>query len=94
MITVRVCINCQSKTCCDYKDGIGLYEFLKEYITEYFQEDIEIKLEQCKCTGICKGPVIKVNNRVYTNVDKRQALQILKDIILNKGGINNDKRNT
>lgn len=85
MITISVCIQCKAKGCCDYKDGIELYEFFKDYITEYLEDEVEINLNTCNCMKICKGPVVKVQNRVYTNVDKRKALEIIKDLTVNKG---------
>tara|TARA_Y100001933_G_C18776845_1_gene470684 strand:- start:445 stop:708 length:264 start_codon:yes stop_codon:yes gene_type:complete len=85
MIKIDVCLGCESEGCCNLEKGIDLYEFIKSYLVDFIDwEEVEINLSRCKCMKICNGPIVKVNNKVYTNVNKDKALNIIKNIVLQK----------
>jgi len=85
MIHIFVCIGCKSEGCCNMEKGIELYEFIKSYIEDFVNwEEVEINLSKCKCMKKCDGPIVKVNDKVYTNVDRNKALDIIKNIVLKK----------
>ncbi|WP_432666069.1 hypothetical protein R9X47_07110 [Wukongibacter baidiensis] len=94
MISIEVCIGCNSKKCCSYKKGIELYEFLKDDTTKLINVDIEISMKKCSCKEECNGPIVRIDGSVYTNVDKAKALNIIKRIVLTKGSENYETRNT
>lgn len=81
MIKIDVCLGCKSEGCCNLENGIDLYEFIKSYIVDFIDcEEVEINLSRCKCMKICNGPIVKVDDKVYTNVNKNEALKIIKEL--------------
>lgn len=82
MITIKVCTDC-NKGSCKPNDGIQIYEYVKAFIDKYLKEELELDVQKCGCLGICKGPVVIVEDKVYTNVSSYDIDNILMHLLIN-----------
>lgn len=80
MIKVEVCRNCKMQIC-DFGQGIDIYEEFKQYEELLIEKGIEFNLKECECLGQCKGPVVKVNGKIYTKVDEDKVESILNELL-------------
>lgn len=78
---VRVCnsLSCHLNNSGDIVQGIKDYLGVENGETT---EDKKFTLEVVECLGYCgEGPVMMVNDKVYTHVNKSMALKILKECV-------------
>lgn len=78
---VRVCdsLSCHIN---DSEDIIGAIKDYLEVDAGETTEDKKFSLEVVECLGHCgEGPVMMVNDEIYTHLSKTKALKILKDLI-------------
>lgn len=83
MITVKVCSHCKMQSC-DMKKGIDIFEELKKYKELFEEKNIEFDLNECGCLESCKGPVVKINEAIYTEVNSEKLEAILSKLIYNE----------
>lgn len=83
MITIKVCTEC-NKGSCKPNDGIKIYEYIKAFTDKYLKEELELDIQKCGCQGICKGPVVIVNDKFYTNVSISDVDNIFMHLLTNK----------
>ncbi|ACL69057.1 NADH-quinone oxidoreductase subunit NuoE [Halothermothrix orenii] len=78
---VRVC----DSLSCHINDSEGIVEVVKDYLgikNGETTEDKKFTLEVVECLGHCgEGPVMMVNDRIYTRVSPNMALEILRDCV-------------
>ncbi|MGM0502134.1 MAG: NADH-quinone oxidoreductase subunit NuoE [Bacillota bacterium] len=76
---VRVC----NSLSCHLHDSANIVEAVKNYLgieAGETTEDKKFTLEVVECLGHCgEGPVMMVNDKIYSYVNKNRAIQILKD---------------
>lgn len=80
MIKVEVCSHCKNSSC-DLEKGIDIFEALKKYEELFSEKNIEFHLEECGCLGKCKGPVVKIDEVIYTEVDSVKIETILNKLL-------------
>ena len=78
---IRIC----DSLSCHINQSEGVLNSVKDYLGIENGETTENKmftLEVVECLGHCgEGPVMMVNNEVYTHVDKSKALEILNKCV-------------
>ncbi|MBM7558814.1 NADH-quinone oxidoreductase subunit NuoE [Marinitoga litoralis] len=78
---IRVC----DSLSCHLNNSNNLVETIKEYLGINSGEttpDKKFTLEVVECLGHCgEGPVMLVNNKIYTKLTPQQAISILKECI-------------
>ena len=76
---IRVC----DSLSCHLEDSEDIVEAIKDYLDVESGEttdDNKFTLEVVECLGHCgEGPVMMVNDKIYTHLNKSKALKILKD---------------
>ncbi|WP_202708624.1 (2Fe-2S) ferredoxin domain-containing protein [Sporosalibacterium faouarense] len=80
MIKVEVCSHCKTQTC-GIDKGINIYEEFKIYEELLKEKSIEFEVKECRCLGKCRGPVVKVNGKVYTQTNAEKVEEILNWLI-------------
>lgn len=80
MIKVEVCSHCKTQSC-NINKGVDIFEELKKYEELFIEKNIEFSLKECCCLEKCKGPVVKVNEKIYTEVDADKVEEILNSLI-------------
>jgi NADH-quinone oxidoreductase subunit E len=78
---IRVC----DSLSCHLNNAENVVETIKEYLgieSGETTDDKKFTLEIVECLGHCgEGPVMLVNNKVYTKLTPQQAISILKECI-------------
>ena len=78
---IRVC----DSLSCYLNESTNIVKTIKDYLNIDHGETTEDKtytLEVVECLGYCgEGPVMMVNNQVYTHVNKSMVLDILKNCV-------------
>ncbi len=71
---------CDSPTC-HIKGGEKLINIAKKLLnTKIGINHKKFRLESCQCLSLCdKGPVMMINDEIYTNLTEEKLIQILKD---------------
>ncbi len=80
MIKVEVCSHCKTQAC-DLGKGVDIFEEFKQYEELLSEKEIELDIKECSCLGHCKGPVVRVNGEIYTEVDSDKVEAILNQMI-------------
>lgn len=83
MIIVEVCSHCKKKAC-GLEKGVDIYEALKSYESILKEKQIEFIVKECGCLGGCKGPVVKVNEKIYTEVNIYTVQRIINGLLEEK----------
>ena len=77
--TIRLC----DSLSCHLNDSKEIISTVKDYLELEIgetSEDKKFTLELAECLGYCgEGPVMMINDEVYTNLSQNQVLKILKD---------------
>jgi len=47
----------------------------------FLEKNIVFDVKECGCLGKCKGPVVKINGKIYTKVDADKVEEILNELI-------------
>ncbi len=70
---------CQSPTCHSKKNE-KLLNFVSDLLNIKIGESNDyISLETCQCIGMCdKGPIMTINNNIYTSITEEKIKYILK----------------
>ncbi|APT75901.1 NADH dehydrogenase [Marinitoga sp. 1135] len=78
---IRVC----NSLSCHLNNSKNVVEMIKEYLgidSGETTKDRKFTLEIVECLGHCgEGPVMMINNKIYTKVTPQQAVSLLKDCI-------------
>ena len=61
--------------------GIDIFEEFRYYKELFIEREIDFSLTECSCLGKCKGPVVKVNGRIYIEVDEDKVEKILNGLL-------------
>ncbi|ABW18615.1 NAD(P)H-dependent oxidoreductase subunit E [Alkaliphilus oremlandii] len=80
VIKVEVCSHCKSQSC-NINKGVDIFEELKMYEELFLEKNIVFDVKECGCLGKCKGPVVKINGKIYTKVDADKVEEILNELI-------------
>jgi NADH:ubiquinone oxidoreductase subunit E len=75
-----VCRNCKIGTC-GLGQGVDIFEEIKQYEELLIEKGMEFSITECGCLGLCKGPVVRVNGRTYTEVDEDKVETILNELL-------------
>ena len=78
---IRIC----DSISCHLNQSESVLKAVKSYLnleSHQTTEDKKFTLEVVECLGHCgEGPVMMVNNRIYTKINKNRALEILNECI-------------
>ncbi len=78
---VRIC----NSLSCYLNDSEGIVQTIKDYLkidSGETTEDKKFSLEIVECLGYCgEGPVMMINDQIYTHLSKTKALDLLNNCI-------------
>lgn len=78
---IRIC----DSISCHLNQSNGVLKAVKSFLnleSHQTTKDKKFTLEVVECLGHCgEGPVMMVNNKMYTQIDKNKALEILNEYI-------------
>ena len=80
MILIEVCSHCKNSAC-GLEKGVDIYEIFKAFEDLLNENQIEFIVNECGCLGGCKGPVVRVNDKIYTEVNGDTVQQIIIELI-------------
>ncbi len=75
---IEICIG----SSCFSRGNAKNVEFVEKYLELHgLKDEVDVQLGGSLCTGKCpEGPIVKVNDKVYTNVDTGVMGDILKSL--------------
>ncbi len=78
-INIELCLG----SSCFSKGSNKIVDFLEEKLSDNFF-DIEISLKGCLCKDKCtEGPIVKINDKLYTNVSTDNITSLINEHISN-----------
>lgn len=80
MLDIKVCKHCR-KLNNGIEEDYDIYNEFKQYVGLFREKRIDYNLEETECLGVCKGPVVKINEEVYIEVTPDKIEEILNKIL-------------
>ncbi|MDO4574478.1 MAG: (2Fe-2S) ferredoxin domain-containing protein [Planctomycetia bacterium] len=82
---IEICIG----SSCFSRGNAKNVELVEKYLAERgLQDEVDVALCGKLCTGLCPhGPVVTVDGKVYKQVDRGMMLEILRDCLERKKGV-------
>lgn len=75
---IEICIG----SSCFSRGNAKNVELVEKYLQQHrLQDEVDVRLGGSLCTGKCPdGPIVRVNDKIYTNVDTGVMGEILKSL--------------